>query len=248
MNDEFNILLDQMRSDFIAEFPERCDVLDELVLAFEKDREGAFDALYRAVHSLKGSAGMFGLSLVTSICHQFESFLSSSDLKADMSLSVSFALSYVDLMKRVALSIGKESAYVNDIEHDLEQLRISSMLGRISILLIEPSVSRRKLCQGVLASMRTRITTQERAIPALEQMLHEPFDLLIAARELSDLNTIALVSALRESTSRNKNIPVIMVSSNDKAAPEHLNITVLKRDAQFIPNLAEVTVELLKNK
>ena len=36
MNAEFDVLLSQLRDEFVAEFPERCDALEECVLAFEK--------------------------------------------------------------------------------------------------------------------------------------------------------------------------------------------------------------------
>ena len=204
--------------------------------------------MYRRVHSLKGSGSQFGLSIITSICHQFESFLSSGALTTD-SLSTSFALSYVDLLKQVSELIGSENANYHEIERSLEELRKSSMPARASVLLIEPSPSRRKLCQGVLNSLGVRVVVQERGMNALEQLLHEPFDLLVAARELPDLNTVAVVSALRESNSRNKNIPVILVSSNSAPIPAHLTINaVLARDAQFIPNLSQVAGAILQPK
>lgn len=245
---EFDTLLKQLRDEFVAEFPERCDGLEESVLAFEQGREGAFDDIYRRVHSLKGSGSQFGFSLVTSICHQFESFLSSGNFTTEQ-LSLSYALSYVDLLKRMAEVVGQEGVSTQELEHELDDLRKSSMPGRATVLLIEPSPSRRKMCQGVLATLGVRIVAQDRGMFALEQMLHEPFDLLVAARELPDLNTVAIVAALRESNGRNKNVPVILVSSNTTPIPEYLSINaVLARDAHFIPNLAKVASEILKNK
>jgi CheY-like chemotaxis protein len=246
MNAEFDTLLKQLRDEFVAEFPERCDGLEECVLAFEGGQEGAFDDLYRRVHSLKGAGSQFGLSILTSICHQFESFLSSGNLINDQ-LSTSYALSYVDLLKRVAENVGNENASFHDIEQELDELRKSSMPGRATVMLIEPSASRRKLCQGVLSQLGVRIVVQDRGMNALEQMLHEPFDLVVAARELPDLNTIAVVAALRESSGKNKHVPVILVSSNSTPIPDYLTINaVLARDAQFIPNLAKVATEILQ--
>lgn len=248
MSAEFDTLLSQLRDEFVSEFPERCDTLEECVLAFEQGREGAFDDMYRRVHSLKGAGSQFGLSIVTSICHQFESFLSSGALTTD-SLSLSFALSYVDLLKQVSELIGSEKVNYHDIERSLEELRKSSMPNRASVLLIEPSPSRRKMCQGVLASLGVRIVAHERGMAALEQLLHEPFDLLVAARELPDLNTTGVVAALRESTCRNKHIPVVLVSSNSTPIANYLDIhAVLARDADFIPNLAKEVSKILSKK
>ena len=244
MNAEFDTLLKQLRDEFVAEFPERCDALEESVLSFEQGREGAFDDIYRKVHSLKGSGSQFGFSVVTSICHQFESFLSAGFNTEQ--LSMSYALSYVDLLKQVAEIITEDGASTQSIEHELDELRKSSLPGRATVMLIEPSASRRKLCQGVLAQLGVRIVVQDRGMAALEQMLHEPFDLVVAARELPDLNTVAVVAALRESSGKNKHVPVILVSSNSTPIPDYLMINaVLARDAQFIPNLAKVASNIL---
>lgn len=254
MNAEFDVLLKQLRDEFIAEFPERCDAIEESVLAFEQRREGAFDDIYRKVHSLKGSGSQFGFSLLVSICHQFESFLSSGHFNAEQ-LGISFAFSYVDLLKSMVGIIGQDHAAASDvklklgIEAELEELRKSSMPGRATVLLIEPSTSRRKLCHDVLSQLNVRIVVQERGLGALELMLHEPFDLIVAARELPDLNTVAIVAAVRESNCKNKHAPVILVSSNSTPVPTHLEINaVLARDAQFIPNLAKVASEILSHK
>jgi CheY-like chemotaxis protein len=88
--------------------------------------------------------------------------------------------------------------------------------------------------------------TQDRGLGALEILLHQPFDLLVAARELPDFNAIALVAALRESGTRNKDIPVILISSNQVPAPQYLGIrATIQRDAQFVPTLTRCAGDVL---
>lgn len=243
MNADFAVLLVGMRDDFVGELPERCDLLEESVLALERNATNSFDELYRRVHSLKGSGGTLSLPLVTRICHQFESFISIARGHFDQ-LAVSHALSYVDLLRRVAEA--SDSAAAIAIEHDLEQLRISSMPSCASVLLVEPSIATQKFCQGVLEPLWVRLASQDRGLPALELLLHQPFDVLIAARELPDLNALALVAALRESGSRNKDIPVILISSSSAPVPAYLNIrATIKRDAEFVSTLARCAGDVL---
>ncbi|MDI1276385.1 Hpt domain-containing protein [Methylobacter sp.] len=245
MNADFALLLAGMRDEFVVELPERCDLLEDGVLALEGGVASAFDELYRNVHSLKGAGGTFGLPLIARICHQFESFVSDARGRFD-SLAVSYALSYVDLLRRVAEMPQRDGVFATAIEQDLEQLRISSMPGCAAVLLVEPSVATRKFCQGVLEPLAVRLVSQDRGLSALELLLHQPFDLLVAARELPDLNALALVAALRESDSRNKNIPVILISSNSIPAPGYLNIrTTIKRDAEFVSTLARCAGDVL---
>lgn len=245
MNTDFALLLTGMRDDFVAELPEHCDLLEQCVLALEQGAAGAFDELFRRVHSLKGSGGTFGMPLVTGVCHQFESFIRAAKERFDP-LAISHALSYVDLLRRVAETPAWDGAVATAIEHDLELLRISSMPGCASVLLVEPSIATRKFCQGVLEPLAVRLVSQERGLSALELLLHQPFDLMIAARELPDLNALALVAALRESGSRNKDIPVILISSNSSPAPTYLNINAtIKRDAAFISTLTRCAGDVL---
>ena len=245
---EFDNLLKQLRDEFVSEFPERCDTLEESVLSFGDGHADKFDEIYRFVHSLKGAGSQFGFSLVTSICHQFESFLSSGSFTTEQ-LSMSYALSYVDLLKKMSDCLVQDGTPTHSLEHELDELRKSSMPGRATVLLIESSASRRKLCQGILASLGVRIVMQDRGMLALEQLLHQPFDLVVAARELPDLNTVAIVAALRESHCRNQHVPVILVSSNATPIPDYLTIiAVLARDEHFIPNLTKMASQALKGK
>lgn len=245
MNVDFALLVAGMRDDFVRELPERCDLMEQCVLALGGGDNNAFDELYRHAHSLKGSGGTFGIPLITSICHQFESFISDARGHFDP-LAVSHALSYVDLLRRAAEVPEHNEIFAHAIELDLEQLRISSMPACASVLLVEPSVSTRKFCQGVLEPLSVRLTSQDRGLVALELLLHQPFDLLIAARELPDLNALALVAALRESGSHNKDIPVILITSNAAPVPLYLHISAtINRDAEFVSTLARCAGDVL---
>jgi len=245
MSADFSALLAQMRADFLAELPERCDRMEENVLALEQKKEGAFDELFRQVHSLKGSGGTFGLPVITTICHQFESFISEVAPHFNQQ-AANFALNYLDLLRRSGKLAAPSSEVATTLEQDLEQLRSASMPKRASVLLVEPSAAMSKLFQGALASLPLRLVKEDRGMSALEQLLHEPFDLLLASRELPDLNATALVAALRESDCHNKDIPVILISSNPAPISRHLGIrAMIRRDPQLVPNLARYTAEVL---
>lgn len=245
MNDDFSLVLAGMRDTFVGDLPDRCDLLEDCVLAFGQGTEDAFDELFRHIHSLKGAGGTFSLPVITRICHQFESFVSMARGNFD-SLAVSHGLSYVDLLRRVTETSKQDSDLTTAIEQDLEQLRMSSMPGCAAVLLVEPSLAARKFCQGVMASLSVRLVSQDKGLSALELLLHQPFDLLVAARELPDLNALALVAALRESGSRNKDIPVILISSNTVPPPAYLNIhATIKRDAEFVSILTRCAGDIL---
>lgn len=234
MSHDFSQILAELQANFIDELPERCGGIEAQVLALERGDPDAFGELYRQVHSLKGSGGTFGVPIVTTVCHQFETFLSLAHADFKQAESA-IALRYVDLLRRIVPSEGREAAGVAGIEQALEKLRAKNMGGRFSVLVVESSAAMRRLYQEVFASRPSvHLLLADTGMSALERLLHEPFDLLVASRELSDLNAIALTAAVRESGRCNKDIPVIVVTSSPKPVPAHLKIRArIRRDPRM---------------
>ncbi|TAL35027.1 MAG: chemotaxis protein CheA [Spirochaetes bacterium] len=69
--------MDKMKQSFMAEAREILDEMEHLLLEVEKrpDDEEAVNALFRAVHTIKGSSGMFGVRHVEEFTHALESLL-----------------------------------------------------------------------------------------------------------------------------------------------------------------------------
>ena len=245
MSEDFAVLLAEMQADFVDALPDRCSRLEDGVMALEKKEPGAFDELYRQVHSLKGSGGMFGIAVITTICHQFESFISEAKDRFDRKAATT-ALTYVDLLRKTFEPSGRNTAGVAEIEQALERMRVDSLSGRVSVLVVEPSDTSRRLYKDVFSDPSIQLVLLDSGMAALERMLHTPFDLLVISRELPDLNAISVVAAIRESRRRNSEIPVIVVSSNPAPVPKHLRISgVVRRDPQLRSILAGLVAEAL---
>lgn len=245
MTDDVALLLAEMQADFVDELPDRCNRLEEGVFALEQGETGAFDELYRQIHSLKGSGGMFGIPVITTICHQFESFISAAKKPVDKQLA-STALAYVDLLRTTIAAKGREPKAVAAVEAALEKMRLVSLSGKASVLVVEPSDTVRLLYQGAIDAQAMQLIMVEGGMAALERMLHERFDLLVISRELPDLNALAVVAALRESRCRNCKLPVILVSSNPAPVPPYLEINaIVRRDAKLLPTLTRCMAETL---
>jgi chemotaxis protein histidine kinase CheA len=245
MTADFSSLLAEMQADFIDELPERCNRLEERVLDLERGERASFDELYRQVHSLKGSGGTFGLPIITTICHQFESFIGERHERFDAKASTQ-ALAFVDLLRKSCLPAARQPQGVAAIEQALEQLHAASLQGRASVLTVDASEAMRKFYQEVFNGKAVRLVLLDSGLAALACLLHEPFDLLVISRELPDLNGVAVLAALRESRCRNSDMAAIMVSSNPAPAPEHLHIrATVRRDPQLAATLLAHVNELL---
>ncbi|MCU0842061.1 MAG: Hpt domain-containing protein [Thiobacillaceae bacterium] len=222
---QFEAVLRQMRAGFLAELPERCDRLEDSVLALERGQssQDAYQELYRNVHSLKGSGGTFGLSIVTSICHQFENFLTETAGRYTQAFG-SAALGYIDLLRRAAELAARDKPDYAPIEASLERMRQAMLRSRSAVLIADSSATMRGLYQQILHDLPLQISVVDNGMAALDRLLHQPFDLLIAARELDGLNALAVVAALRASNHHNRDIPVILISSSQDDLPAHLRI------------------------
>ena len=74
--DDTGFLLEALPA-FISEAQEQIESLEQLLLQLEEqpdDRE-LLDALFRCAHTVKGSAGIFGLDAVVAFTHHVETLL-----------------------------------------------------------------------------------------------------------------------------------------------------------------------------
>lgn len=67
--------IDQVMQTFIAESRELLEQMENALLAVAQDGSEAVNAIFRAAHTIKGSAGMFGLDAVVDFTHVAESVL-----------------------------------------------------------------------------------------------------------------------------------------------------------------------------
>jgi two-component system chemotaxis sensor kinase CheA len=70
-----SIAIDQVTVTFIAESRELLEQMETALLAVARDGQDAVNAIFRAAHTIKGSAGMFGLDPVVEFTHVAESVL-----------------------------------------------------------------------------------------------------------------------------------------------------------------------------
>ena len=236
---QFEAMLRQMRAGFLAELPERCNHLEDAVLGLEADpaAESIYEELYRNVHSLKGSGGTFGIAVITGICHQFESFLAEHHGRYDQAFG-STSLGYIDLLRQAGELAATAKPDYQPLEAALERLRASVLQNRQPVLVAESSGMMKALYQQALETMPVQLTFVDNGLEALDRLLRSPFRLLIIGRELADLNGMAVIAALRASGSRNRSLPVILVSSSREQAPAHLGIDhILPRDIELASRL-----------
>ncbi len=93
-----------MLGDFYIEAEELFDEAEDSLLAIEKsdDYQSCFNSIFRAFHSVKGAAGMFGIEKLQEHMHFVENLLEKKKSDGSMSSAmVDYLLKAVDGARRI---------------------------------------------------------------------------------------------------------------------------------------------------
>ena len=241
-------LLEQLRQHYISELPMACDEIENLILSEGSAASESFAELYRRVHSMKGSAGTHGLTIISAICHNLEDQLNKFDVDAkSVNHDVTdLLLRHVDLIRRVTAEAETGSVEFPQIEQALQEIRQALLHNLSPALLVESSDSVKMLCQEALSHLPIELTIEEDGLVALERVLHSNFSFVITAKETKTLSGLALISAIKASDSI-KDIKTILLTSsgssigNDCASPDY----VINKNTLFEDSLTEIIKKVI---
>jgi len=224
-------LLAQLRDQYLAELPSSIEALEVGLLSLQQGENApqALADLYRQFHSLKGSAGTYGLDLVTRICHQAEEHLNPAvnGQAATDDAFIDRGLGYLDLMRDVVDGTrSNDDVVLQSVVQALERVRSDVLANRISGLIVEESGLNVALYEAVLADLNVHLSASNSSYAALQRILIEPYDVLITAQEMSVLSGSAMIAAVKCSEPPR---PVcILITSNEDlqipagVAPDHV--------------------------
>lgn len=124
--------------DFFEEAFDMLDRLEQNILILDKDRNNtdALQEIFRAVHTLKGSAGAVELFDTQKYAHRFEDLLDlirGNKIKVD-DKTVDILLKGIDILKELINSASEEKEYSGNIEEDIKNLDAfkNSKLGLVN--------------------------------------------------------------------------------------------------------------------
>ena len=108
-------VLQKMRLTYIENLPRQLDNMEALVMELRKGKDypNSYETLYRAIHSLKGTAGTYGVQIISTICHPFEDYLK-ANLQGGSGAcdqQISTCLNFIDLFRKTLelVASGRES-------------------------------------------------------------------------------------------------------------------------------------------
>jgi CheY-like chemotaxis protein/HPt (histidine-containing phosphotransfer) domain-containing protein len=244
-------LLAELKEAYINGFHTQTSEIEGYLIGLEKDAnfQETFEALYRRIHNIKGTAGSYGFSIVSSICHQMEDYLTDNvtfnSYKGPDVINILF--DYLDLLSetRDGLISGKIDNFL--IEQSLERIARKSTSSTIKCLCVGlTDTVYQKIVKEIASDLNIQLAFVDNGLIALERLVHEQFDAMITTRENTDLNGLALIGALRLNKRKNALIKAILTTSNAKIdVPTTLrpDYTVMKNQS-FATNLEAALTQI----
>ncbi|WP_302272479.1 chemotaxis protein CheA [Brachyspira aalborgi] len=112
--------------DFFEEAFDMLDRLEQNILILDKDRNNtdAIQEIFRAVHTLKGSAGAVELFDTQKYAHRFEDLLDlirNNQIKVD-DKTIDILLKGIDILKELINGASEEKEYLGNIEEEIKNL------------------------------------------------------------------------------------------------------------------------------
>ena len=250
--DQANKLLKQLRANFLAELPEKLDQYEPIILSLTRPENyhEAYESVFRAIHSLKGSAGTHGIMTISIICHQFEDYLTDLSTKPQVSeKDVDVLLEHLDLIRRTIELAEQESANFSEIDKILDAIRQRSERGKLSMLIVEENAYMQEIIKSSLSEYPVKISLHADAMDALRILLRIKYDILITGAEAKSLNGKALHYALRASGGINRKIKTIIITSKDHPefasglAPDYL----IRKDKELSGQLRDTVNSIINS-
>ena len=241
-----------LKQNYLLQLPPRVDEIEKTVLDMESGAEyvESYETLYRQIHSLKGSGGVYGFSMITSICHQFEDYLVIMDQNHSRGAQVQadLMLGYVDVLREISDALQQSSASFSKVESALLALKKRATPNYHSGLIVESSPLHISLIKDVLQNHPVQLATVKEGVSALHRLMTESFDFIITSQEVGELNGSALLAALRLSRSVNRRSKVIILSCNplDELPKQFQPDALIKKDAHMQENIEQVIQEIFE--
>jgi chemotaxis protein histidine kinase CheA len=119
-------VLQKMRHTYIENLPQQLDKMEALVMELKKgvDYPNSYETLYRAIHSLKGTAGTYGIHIISTVCHHFEGYLKANlkDGAGARDQHIGTCLDFTDLLRNTLNQVASGRESFPEIEASLSEI------------------------------------------------------------------------------------------------------------------------------
>lgn len=234
-------LFDALRLEYLAQLPETLATFEAQILAWPEG-SAASKELLRDVHSLKGTAGTYGLEFVSKACHRLEDFLSKPSQSDDHQDHIDAVLRYVDLMSEYVASVaGGGDRSGAQFASRLDELGNYGAAPRaVRVLIVESALSMSHAFRRLLESRGIATSASSSGYEALGQLVFNRYDAVLTSYETADISGLSLAKAARAIDEISGELKVILVTSNEVEECSPAVNRVVRIDRSVEASLIEV--------
>lgn len=240
--------LERLKLEFVDTSAEKLDKIDAIIDRFyrgEADDRGAdFIEFQRDIHSLKGSAGTYGLQSASLIAHRLEDYIETTRrLSKENFLDVQI---YVDRIREI-LEGGEEisgerlSNILDSLPQSANAVVETAKAANKVVLLVMSKGVQRKLVTADLSAAELELAYADHPFDAFRLAVSLKPDLIVTSVEFDGLSGLELARALRGVGVTSKT-PVVLLTShavNEMAEDLPVHTHAIHKDAGFAAKLKE---------
>lgn len=218
----------QLTQSFIDSSFERLTVLDQLIDDIYNERGirgDLYQTLLHEIHSMKGTAGTYGFTLITAICHHLEDYLESSRrLEKEQWLEVQL---FVDEIRPII----ENGTDPDEKHHSFILNRLPSSAEEVEtidatvLLVMEPSIIRKTLGTR-LAEKGVNVSFAANSLQAVKRALTIKPNLIAASHQLSPITGVELSKVLGVLDATQKIEFLLLTSNKDLKIPKGLDMAL----------------------
>lgn len=211
-----NEIIAEIIQDYLADLNERCDELEEAIMALEKaeDKSVHLAKAFRIAHAEQGQAQTLGFYSVGTICQLLEeslTYLKPQEANVEWT-ALSNLLKYVDLLRQAAAAYSNRKSTAN-IDKELNALHKSMIPTEIRVLIVDSSKVSAALWKSALNDLPVQVTSEKNGYAALSRLLTQEFDAVITSKEVEMLNGVALLAAIKAADVASSQAKTFLISS-----------------------------------
>lgn len=221
----------EILQDFYIEAEELCDEAEDSLLAIEKTEDylSCYNSIFRAFHSIKGAAGMFGLEKLQEHMHFVENLLEQKKKNKGMSsVMVDYLLGAIDAAKKILKNENIDFKYydpdalpiiskneeiidpkVKQIIKNQASLRASSEELDGTIIVVDDEIEICNLIKTFLEDCNYTVHVFTSAQDVLAKLESINPDLIISDFKMPEMNGVELMGKVNKIK---PHLPIILVS------------------------------------
>lgn len=254
---DINDVLAKLRAKYVSELPDKLNEIEDLAMAISKgeDADDNMLELYRRVHSIKGSAGSYGVSVVSAVCHRFEDRINEDqeDVVEGDRPFIDDTFRFVDLLREAADLVRAGTVDYSTIEAKLaafgKDLTAEDPVP-VSVFLLDDTKTTAMLVRAAFKDEGVDLVSAESDLDALERLISERFDLAVCGLGVGRLGGLGLIAALKLSAGRSRDVTTVLLTtdpgsvSDTNPAPDY----ILDRGPEMLSALKDIVANVRAKK